>query len=365
MAKNIMIVLLNDMFGGAEQVTKQIVDYFLRSGDHVDLFFVTKSKGNFWDDYENRRGIQIFRTNAKNEKNGFVPLVLKFLKRRKKNYDMVFSTHIYLNSLLSILRKLNVIRTNRLVCRDSHAYYLVDKGNKLRLYNFLIKIGYGGQDLIISQTEEMKNQLLVNNKKNKRLPKIVHVLGNPIDLREIIINEDLSIPKKTIISAGRLIEIKGFDILLRSFSNLKNFKEYTLILLGEGVEENNLRKIAIDLGISENVKFLGFQKDVFSYFFHADVCVVSSIREGFPNVLLQMISQNNNVVSTLCADGIQNINGLITCESGSSQLLTKAIESAINNHDNIKNRPVFDEEISKRTIDGFMNKIFENLKPIK
>ena len=43
-------------------------------------------------------------------------------------------------------------------------------------------------------------------------------------------------------------------------------------------------------------------------------CIVSSIIEGFPNVILEMMSQNTNVISTKCAGGIDKLKGVITVE---------------------------------------------------
>src|SRR5690606_28231306 len=194
---------------------------------------------------------------------------------------------------------------------------------KLKVYDFLIKMGYSGVDLLISQTTEMKNQMIKHNQKIFRKVKI-EVIPNPVDFSAVSIDNNLTFERKTIVSAGRLIKIKGFDILIKAFSQLET-KDYNLIILGEGDERVNLEKLIRELNLENRVFLPGFTKDVYSYFHHASICVVSSIKEGFPNVLLQMMSQNNNVVTTLCAGDIDQIKGLVFAQSNDVDSLTKAL----------------------------------------
>ena len=354
MSTKIFIALLNDKFGGAEQVTKLIVNYFLKEGYSVDVFFVTKSKGSFWSEYEQHSKVKLIRTSILLEKFGFIGFIKNVIKNRKTRYEYAFTSHIYLNALVSILRGLGLVNTRWFISRDSHSYYLVDKGKKLIFYDFLIKIGYRNQDLLISQTEEMREQLLLNNNRNKKICNFVKVINNPIELSNVIIDEQLVVPERSIIAAGRLMKIKGFDSLLLAFEKFNRSRNYSLIILGDGPEEQNLKMLTNKLGLTNNVFFLGFQKDVYSYFNKADICIVSSVKEGFPNVLLQMMSQNTNVISTLCAGGIQEIKGLITCNPEKVDELYESLVIASTMGRNPENRILFDEELSKRTIDSFI-----------
>ena len=79
--------------------------------------------------------------------------------------------------------------------------------------------------------------------------------------------------------------------------------------------------------------------------------------EGFPNVLLQMMSQCDNVVSTICAGGIDQIAGLITCEPNNVDALYQAIKLSLETEDTAKNRPLFDQELESRSISSFIAKI--------
>ena len=127
---------------------------------------------------------------------------------------------------------------------------------------------------------------------------------------------------------------------------------------------NNLENLIKDLDLEGEVILKGHVKNVYNYFKNAEVCIVSSRIEGFPNVLLQMMSQNINVVSTLCAGGIKEMNGIITTTPDNSEGLVDAIKFCLES-DLSQNREIFDRELSGRSIDQFVNKINYYLEIVK
>jgi len=61
-----------------------------------------------------------------------------------------------------------------------------------------------------------------------------------------------------LIHVGRLVPWKRTDMLIRAFSSIKKkFSNLELLIVGEGPEESNLKKIVESLGLSSSVKFLG------------------------------------------------------------------------------------------------------------
>jgi len=160
----------------------------------------------------------------------------------------------------------------------------------------------------------------------------------------------------TIVSAGRLIREKGFDILISAFAEIiKEIPSLNLMILGEGSERKKLEKLINELDIKDKVILKGHVKNVYPYFKLANVCVVSSIREGFPNVLLQMMSQNDKVVSTDCAGGILEIQGVFVVAPDNVKELVGGIKKALNYSS--ENRALFDKELQNRSIDSFIQKI--------
>jgi len=83
------------------------------------------------------------------------------------------------------------------------------------------------------------------------------VIGNPYD--ETVFRLMPSIARdKTIVFVGRLVSDKGVDLLLRALELLKrDGVTPDLTIIGSGPEENNLRKLAAELGVDQQVNFVG------------------------------------------------------------------------------------------------------------
>jgi len=122
-----------------------------------------------------------------------------------------------------------------------------------------------------------------------------------------------------------------------------------------------LSDLIIKLKLESSVFLPGFVQNVYPFFKYAKVCVVSSRIEGFPNVLLQMMSQNNNVVATKCAGGIAEINGLFLAETNSIESLELAINSCLA-ADNSVNEKAFKQNLEERSIDNCIKRIEKELR---
>ena len=85
-----------------------------------------------------------------------------------------------------------------------------------------------------------------------------------------------------IASVGSLIKRKGHDILIRAFNGLSQARQQPhLLILGDGPEQDALRKLALSLSVDDRVHFLGQSSDVSSAFQAADVFALASRREAF------------------------------------------------------------------------------------
>lgn len=85
-----------------------------------------------------------------------------------------------------------------------------------------------------------------------------------------------------LVGTGKLEKLKGFDRLIRIQKKLLDdgYKTQTYIL-GKGSEEDNLRKLAEDLGITDSVQLLGYQSNPHKYVAKCDLFVCTSFSEGF------------------------------------------------------------------------------------
>jgi len=102
---------------------------------------------------------------------------------------------------------------------------------------------------------------------------------------------------------GRLAVQKDFPTLLRAFARLRAARPARLMILGEGDRRSELEQLASALGISADVRLPGFVENPLAYMRRAAVFVLSSIYEGFGNVLVEALACGCPIVSTDCPGG--------------------------------------------------------------
>ena len=112
-----------------------------------------------------------------------------------------------------------------------------------------------------------------------------------------------------IIGAGRLAPQKDWPTLLRAFAELLNHRSAKLIILGDGPLRSALAKQAADLDIRDHVDFTGFVPDIAPFLAKADIFALSSLWEGFGNVLVQALGAGCSIVATNCPNGPGEILG--------------------------------------------------------
>lgn len=111
-------------------------------------------------------------------------------------------------------------------------------------------------------------------------------------------------PPYAIAAMGRLVRQKGFDILIEAFSRCAGkHSDWSLVILGEGPERASLQAYAANLGIADRVRLAGQYQEPATILKRADLFVLSSRYEGFPNALLEAMACQLPVVSTDCSGG--------------------------------------------------------------
>jgi glycosyltransferase involved in cell wall biosynthesis len=139
----------------------------------------------------------------------------------------------------------------------------------------------------------------------------VHVIHNPSippDLAERAA-EAISHPwlspetVPVVLAVGRLVEPKDFPTLIRAFAQLRSRRPCRLIILGEGGLRGELEGLAKNLGITADVDLPGYAANPYAYMGRASLFVLSSSREGFPNVLAEALATGTPAVATDCPAG--------------------------------------------------------------
>jgi len=167
---------------------------------------------------------------------------------------------------------------------------------------------YNNFHQIIAQSDDMKNDLIENFRISEN--KIVKI-NNPVDfdlinrlkIENITIDFDTSY--KNIVAIGNLSPRKGFDLLLNVMNELKG-ENIHLTILGDGAFKDELAQQKDELGLN-NVTFKGKVSNPFVYLKNADLFVLSSRYEGFPNVLLEAGACGTYSLANNCPGGINEI----------------------------------------------------------
>jgi len=335
MNKNIVIVVSSMNLGGAQRVVSILSNYWAEKGYQISI--VKTYTGDKKDHYTLNKNINEKRlTNIP-----FFPSIKllnnawKFVTLRKVikdlKPDIIFSFLTGTNvatSLATIGFKCPLI-----ICeRAWPPFWTIN-----RYFFWILRIIIKKVKKVVVQTHDSKFWM------NRNFPSSdVIVIPNPIDYpiridKQLSINPDSLITpdKKVIISAGRLNILKQFDLLIRSFSNIHNeYPEWNLVILGDGEEKENLVKLAFNLNINDKVFFPGSIGNISDWYVRADLFVLPTKMEGFPNVLLESMSYGLPCISFDCDTGPRDIiqdgiNGILVNteekESGITNALIKLI----------------------------------------
>ncbi len=128
-------------------------------------------------------------------------------------------------------------------------------------------------------------------------------------------------------AVGRLSHEKGFDLLIRAVDSLvRNGCDVGLAIIGDGDEYGPLSELIRSLGQTDRISLLGFRADTACWYEAMDAFVLSSRREGLPNVVLEAMAMEVPVIATSIA-GLPNLianeeNGILVSPDDATALST-------------------------------------------
>ncbi len=244
-----------------------------------------------------------------------IPLLAIKLKRICRKYQI--------STVLSFLERSNFTNVLSRLLGSAHKCIISERNTpsfvyqsqsvKDKINRFLIRSMYSHADQIVTVSDGVSQDLV----ENFSIPRdIITKINNPYEIdnihflsKEMIDEEWLNNDAyQTIINVGSLTKQKGHDILVKTFARLiHKFKNLRLIIIGEGMERQSILSLIKELRIEDFVKLTGLKENPYAYMSRADIFVLSSFYEGFPNVLVEAMICGCPVVSTKCKSGPEEI----------------------------------------------------------
>lgn len=340
MKRKVAFIIPSLRGGGAERVMINIINKLNHNKFDITLILL-KKEGPYVKlipDNVNVVDLDTFRV-----RKSIIPLIRTL---NRINPDVILSTMRHLNLIILAIRPF-LKGTPKIIVREANTPSK-NMSKKDEMFYFFYRFLYSKSDLIIAQCKEMKKDIVEYFKIDEQ--KIVYIY-NPLDIGKIKDLAKKGNPYKVsnkinILSVGRLSPEKGFDILLEALQVVvEKVPNVHLTILGEGNLKSELLYQAEELGIKDKISLLGFNENPYPYYHYADIYVLSSRTEGFPNSLLEALACGTKVVATNCKSGPkeiigENVFGTLV-EEGDHKSLAKGIIEAISGSNKSKDRAVF------------------------
>ena len=215
-----------------------------------------------------------------------------YVHRYKPDFSLSFLTRANLFNVIS-----GLIFKQKVILSERSATRIRIQG---RFYSFkkrIIEAFYKKSAAIIAVSKGVADTLIEDFNIE---PQKISVISNPVEIPDALHTSKYD-KDSYIVCVGRLVKTKKLDILLRSFAKIDG--RVKLVVLGKGPEEQNLRKLADDLGITNKVHFEGFIENPYPYIRNSLFLILPSSLEGFPNVLIEAMALSKAVISTDCKYG--------------------------------------------------------------
>lgn len=287
--------------GGAERVMLTLAKYFVRQGHRVDLV-LARAEGALLPLLPPTVRLVDLRVGWRNW--GLLGLAVSATLKlmaylRREQPDVLLSTLTGAN-LVAVLARQFAGNTVRLVLREASTLRNV----KSRFRLWLMRRLYIRADVVVALTEVMYQEIIsVLGLPPSRLT----CIPNPVDVDFIRSQAmmDLKHPWFTlgdlpiIISIGRLSPPKDFVTLIRAVAELRSRGvEFRLVILGEGPLRDELEDLVREFQIESNVLMPGFDVNPYRWIARCQIFVLSSLWEGYPNVVLEALALGKPVLMT-------------------------------------------------------------------
>ncbi len=309
-----------NLCGGIERATVLIANELVERGHEVTIISFVGSETTPFFEIDKR--INVYYLAPSKDK---YPVVVRDIRRiilLKRYYKQIRPDVIVLSGATRSIVNIPAAKGYKVISWEhaamNHHQYLITT----RFSRFL-SARYS--ECVVALTEHDANEY-----KRQFGAKTTVVIPNPLTLYT---STPATLDEKVVVSVGRLVSIKGFDLLLEAWQKVSH-KDWKLYIVGGGKREKKLRKQIAEQNI-ERVEMVGQSSDVEKYYKNASIYALSSRSESFGLVLTEAMSFGLPAVSFDCGAGPREIieNGVtgIIVPAEDTTAMAKALDSLMEN----------------------------------
>lgn len=380
--KNKKIAFFIDSFscGGAEKSLLTLLNNIHK--DYIIDLYVLSKKIDFDNNIPDNIRLKIISTPKISLylriKKKFLQTIIHFIDKRKFKYPREPFWKYYKNRFPPI----DIIYDIAIAYHQGFpTYFVIEKVNAKKkiawINSNIIKAGYNKKfnlyyynqyDYIVTSSNPLKEIIKKNYQEIKnKLININDIINTEdIEKKSLVFNPFISNPDIfKIVTVGRLVPVKGYDIAIEAAKILKNkniqFKWY---FIGEGIYRNTIENLINKNNLNENIELKGLQKNPYPFIRNCDLYVQPSYTEGNGITVFEAKVLNKPIIATNF-EVVENLithmkNGLI-CEKNGEDLANKII--FLMNNEELKNK--FKQNLNKETINNLITELQKFKKIIK
>lgn len=318
--------------GGAERVVANLANEWAKRGWEITVITLTSKSMDFYELSSDlsRIALDLARESPNILKAIFSNLQRVFVIRRELRRlapDIVLAM-MTTSSVLAILASM---RLGIPVIGTEHTYPPMQPVNLL--WDRIRRWTYPYAARVVMLTSEGLSWL------NDEIPHARGaVIPNPVPYPLAVFEPNLVVEslvkadRKLLLAVGRIDESKQFDRLIEVFSmRAELHQDWDLVILGEGLLRETLKSQIQARGLETRVHLPGRAGNVGEWYQRADLYVMSSRYEGFPNTLAEAMAHGCAVVSYDCDTGPRDIirhgiDGLLVSPVGDLSALANALD---------------------------------------
>lgn len=308
MKTNRIAILLPDLRGGgAERVAVNLANQWVIRGYIVDLVLMSAT-GEFISDLDQR--VRVVDLKAKRVRAVPLPLT-RYLRQTRPDALLAFMWPL---TVITVWAK-TLARVPTRVILSEHTTWSRSELLKRPTVGWQIRSSmrrfFPAADGIVAVSQGAADDLASFAQLDRSAITVIYnpVVGEPKPLAStpLVPSEWWTGPHRKVLAVGTLKAIKDYTTLLAAFTRLCQQVDARLLILGEGECRSSLEAQIRQLGIEDRVFMPGFVRDTAPYYQRADLHVLSSIGEGFGNVIVEALAAGTPVVSSDCPSGPSEI----------------------------------------------------------